>query len=56
MPIGQDVFSDIDDDDLDEHVRDILENTGEGYLQFFLPFKREGYEKNDRKRGRVTRN
>ena len=27
MPIGQDVFSDIDDENLDEHLRDILENT-----------------------------
>ena len=29
--------------------------TGEG-LSFFEPLRREGYEKNDRKRGRVTRN
>ena len=29
--------------------------TGEGH-SFFEPFKREGYEKNDSKRGRVTRN
>ena len=27
MPISQDVFSDIDDNNLDEHLRDILENT-----------------------------
>jgi len=27
MPIGQDAFSNIEDEDLDEHVRDILENT-----------------------------
>lgn len=27
MPIGQDAFSNIGDEDLDEHVRDILQNT-----------------------------
>ena len=27
-----------------------------GGSQFFDPFKREGYKKNERKRGRVTRN
>lgn len=27
MPVGQDAFSNIEDEDLDEHVRDILQNT-----------------------------
>ena len=40
--------------DLSEISRGGGEVENRGGLQFFEPYKREGYEENDRKRGRLT--
>ena len=41
--------------DLSEISRGGGEVENRGGLQFFEPYKREGYEENDRKRGRLTK-